>query len=51
MTGLGISPLPLGGSPITRLNQKWPTCEQIGYITLAVSGFPRKGCKSEGDHK
>ena len=31
-------------------NQKWPTCGQTGYVTLAVSGIPtaaERGAKSE----
>ena len=35
-------------------NQKWPTSEQIGYLTPAVSGSPtasERGAKSEVAHK
>ena len=35
-------------------NQKWPTCGQNGYLTLAVSGIPtasERGAKSEVAHK
>ena len=38
-----MSPLPSRGSPPLQSggqNQKWPTCGQGGYVTLAVSGIP-----------
>ena len=41
----GSPPLQSGGQ-----NQKWPTCGQSGYVTLAVSGIPtasERGAKSE----
>ena len=41
-------PLESGGE-----NQKWPTCGQSGYVTLAVSGIPtalEQGGKSEVAH-
>ena len=53
---LATSPLPYRGSPPLQSggqNQKWPTCGQIGYLTLAVSGIPtasERGAKSEGAH-
>ena len=45
----GAPPLRSGGQ-----NQKWPTCEQTGYLTPAVSGSPtasERGAKSEVAHK
>ena len=33
-----------------RINQKWPTCKQIGYITYAVWGVTNGETKSERDH-
>ena len=50
---LATSPLPYRGAPPLQSggqNQKWPTCEQIGYLTPAVSGSPtasERGAKSE----
>ena len=44
----GAPPLQSGGE-----NQKWPTCEQSGYVTPAVSGIPtasERGAKSEVAH-
>ena len=44
----GSQPLHSGGQ-----NQKWPTCGQRGYVTLAVSGIPPasgRGTKSEVAH-
>ena len=49
-------PLPPRGSPALQSggqNQKWPTCGQGGYITLATSGIPtasERGAKSEVPH-
>ena len=40
---LATSPLPYRGAPPLQSggqNQKWPTSEQIGYLTPAVSGSP-----------
>ena len=54
---LATSPLPYRGSPPLQSggqNQKWPTCGQIGYLTIAVSGIPtasERGAKSEVAHK
>ena len=54
---LATSPLPYRGSPPLQSggqNQKWPTREQIGYLTPAVSGIPaaaERGAKSEVAHK
>ena len=48
--------LPSRGSPPLRSggqNQKWPTCGQGGYVTLAASGIPtasERGAKSEVAH-
>ena len=45
----GSSPLQSGGQ-----NQKWPTCGQSSYVTIAVSGIPtasERGAKSEVAHK
>ena len=45
----GSPPLQSGGQ-----NQKWPTCGQSGYVTLAISGIPtasERGAKSEMAHK
>ena len=50
------SPLPSWGSPPLQSggqNQKWPSCGQNGYVTLAVSGIPtaaERGAKSEVAH-
>ena len=44
----GSQPLQSGGK-----NQKWPTCEQNGYVTPAVSGIPtasERGAKSDVAH-
>ena len=49
---VATSPLPSQGSPPLHSggqNQKWPTCGQGGYVTLAVSGIPtaaERGAKS-----
>ena len=54
---MATSPLPYRGSPPLQSggqNQKWPTSEQIGYLTHAVSGSPtasERGAKSEVAHK
>ena len=54
---LATSPLPYRGAPPLQSggqNQKWPTCGQIGYLTLAVSGSPtaaERGAESEVAHK
>ena len=54
---VATSPLPSRGSPQLQSggqNQKWPTCEQNGYVTPAVSGIPtasEQGAKSEVAHK
>ena len=32
-------------------NQKWPTCGQSGYVTLAVSGIPTASERGGGDQK
>ena len=53
---VAMSPLPSQGSPPLQSgggNQKWPTCGQSGYVTLAVSGIPtavERGAKSEVAH-
>ena len=53
---VAMSPLPFRGSPPLQSggqNQKWPTCGQSGYDTLAVSGIPtasEQGEKSEVAH-
>ena len=53
---VAMSPLPSQGSPPLQSgggNQKWPTCGQSGYVTLAVSGIPiavERGGKSEVAH-
>ena len=53
---VATSPLPSRGSPPLHSggqNQKWPTCGQSGYITLAISGIPtaaERGAKSEVAH-
>ena len=53
---VATSPLPSRGSPPLQSgggNQKWPTCGQSGYVTLAVSGIPTasdRGGKSEVAH-
>ena len=53
---VAMSPLPSQGSPPLQSgggNQKWPTCGQSGYVTLAVSGIPtasKRGGKSEVAH-
>ena len=53
---VATSPLPSRGSPALQSggqNQKWPTCGQSGYVTLAVSGMPtasERGAKSEVAH-
>ena len=50
------SPLPSRGSPPLQSggqNQTWPTGEQNGYVTPAVSGIPtasERGAKSEVAH-
>ena len=44
--GLATPPLPSGGVPNKRKNQKGTTSERIGYIALAVWGVPSKGAKS-----
>ena len=57
MGKMATSPLPYRGSPPLQSggqNQKWPTCGQNGYLTLAVSGIPNaseRGAKSEVAHK
>ena len=46
--GDSTSPLQSGGQ-----NQKWPTCEQNGYVIFAVSGIPtasERGAKSAVAH-
>ena len=54
---VATSPLPSRGSPPLQSggkNQKWPTCGQSGYVTLAVSGIPtasERVAKSEMAHK
>ena len=56
MGKMATSPLPSRGSPPLQSggqNQKWPTCGQNGYVTLAVSGIPtaaERGAKSEVAH-
>ena len=53
---MATSPLPPRGSPPLQSggqNQKWPTCEQGGYVTPAASGIPyalERGAKSEVAH-
>ena len=53
---MATSPLPSGGSPPLQSggqNQAWPTCEQNGYVTPAVSVIPtaaERGAKSEVAH-
>ena len=53
---VATSPLPSRGSPPLHSggqNQKWPTCGQSGYVTLAVLGIPTasdRGAKSEVAH-
>ena len=53
---VATSPLPPRGSPPLQSgaqNQKWPTCGQSGYVTLAISGIPtaaERGGKSEVAH-
>ena len=53
---MATSPLPSRGSPPLQSggqNQKWPTCGQNGYVTLAVSGMPtasERGAKSQVAH-
>ena len=53
---VATSPLPSRGSPVIQIggqNQKWPTCGQGGYVTLAVSGIPTASqwrAKSEVAH-
>ena len=53
---MATSPLPSRGSPPLQSggqNQKWPTCGQNGYVTLAVSGIPTASkwkAKSEVAH-
>ena len=53
---VAMSPLPSQGSPPLQSgggNQKWPTCGQSGYVTLAVSRIPtvvERGAKSEMAH-
>ena len=50
---VATSPLPPRGSPPLQSggqNQKWPTCEQGGYVNPAASGIPsasKRGTKSE----
>ena len=57
MAKMATSALPYGGSPPLQSgeqNQKWPTSEQNGYLTPAVSGIPtasERGAKSEVAHK
>ena len=54
---VATSPLPYRGAPPLQSggqNQKWPTSEQSGYLTPAVSGSPtapERGAKSEVAHK
>ena len=56
MGKVATSPLPSRGSPPLQSggqNQKWPPCEQNGYVTPAVSGIPpaaERGAKSEVAH-
>ena len=53
---VATSALPFRGSPPLQSggqNQKWPACEQSGYVTPAVSGTPtasERGAKSEVAH-
>ena len=53
---MATSPLPSRGSPPLRSggqNQKWPTCEQNGYVTASVWGIPtasERAAKSEMAH-
>ena len=53
---MATSPLPPQGSPPLQSggqNQKWPTCEQGGYVNPAASGIPsasKRGTKSEVAH-
>ena len=53
---MATSPLPPRASPPLQSggqNQKWPTCEQGGYVTPAASGIPyasERGEKSEVAH-
>ena len=53
---VATSPLPPLGSPPLQggwRNQKWPTCEQGGYVTPVTSGIPsasKRGTKSEVAH-
>ena len=53
---MATSPLPSRGSPPLQSggqNQKWPSCEQNGYVTAAVWGIPtasERGAKSEVAH-
>ena len=57
MGKMAVSPLPARGSQPLQSggqNQKWPTCEQNGYVTPAVWGMPaasERGAKSEVAHK
>ena len=54
---LATSALPYRGAPPLQSGgqtQKWPTCEQSGYLTPAVSGSPtasERGAKSEVAHQ
>ena len=56
MGKVATSTLPPRGSPLLEsggLNQKWPTCGQGGYVTLAASGIPcasERGAESEVAH-
>ena len=53
---MATSALPSRGSPPLQSggqNQKWPTCEQNGYVTPAVSGIPtaaERGANSKVAH-
>ena len=53
---VATSPLPSRGSPPLQSggqNQKWPTCEQSGCVTPAISEIPtaaERGAKSEVTH-
>ena len=57
MSKVATSPLPPGGSPPLQSggqNQKWPTSEQVGYITPAAWGVPTAsewGAESQVAHK
>ena len=56
MGKVATSSLPPRGSPPLQSggqNQKWPTCGQGGYVTLAASGIPsasQRGGESEVAH-